>query len=497
MRELFAELRHHAANRGDPVAFDDGKTRLDFAGLAGRVAAAAEEIRLLDSHARVGILGGNRIEGVIGQLAVWHAGKIAVPLPSYLSVTQLRAIAADVELSHILAAPGVGHVAQNLEVPVSQISERIAPWAEPISDEAGQIIYTSGTTGRPKGVRLRSKQLLWSAQLLACATRTTRDDVYLSVLPLPLLLETICAIVIPVLTGARVRLEPALADSLDEIDGHVLARTAADRRPTCLVLVPHLLAEWLRAIRSGAPRPPDSLRFVALGGAPVSPALSDEAWRLGVPVHEGYGLSECGSVVALNLPGQRRPGTVGRPLPGLDVTIADDEIVVAGPAVMDGYVKGPRVRGAWHTGDAGDIDADGYLTVRGRRDHVLATPVGRNISPEWIEALLAADARVSTSMVTHISGPHLTALLVPAPGAEAWFDGVTPEDLGRLIAACCAGAPRYAMPRSVVVASLQQLRRRGVLTVDRRFRRQAALNSGLFERAVALPLGADSRELAT
>jgi acyl-coenzyme A synthetase/AMP-(fatty) acid ligase len=164
---------------------------------------------------------------------------------------------------------------------------------------------------------------------------------------------------------------------------------------------------------------------------------------------------------------------------------------------MDGYVKGPRVRGVWHTGDAGDIDADGYLRVRGRRDHVLATPLGRNISPEWIEALLAADARVSTSMVTHISGPHLTALLVPAPGAEAWFDGATPEDLGGLIADCCAGAPRYARPRSVVVASLQQLQRRGVLTVDRRFRRQAALNSGLFERAVAVPLGTDPRELAT
>jgi len=496
MHELFAALRHRAANTGGALAFDDGTTRLDFAGLAGRVAAAAEALRPLDPTAIVGVLGGNRVESVIAQLAAWHAGKMAVPLPPFFSIPQLRLLAADAGLSLILAAPGAIETARQLDLPVIPISDRIAAWPEPAVIGAGQIIYSSGTTGQPKGVLFAGGQLLWSARALSDAMLATMADAYFSVLPLALLLETLCAILIPILAGASVRFEPALAAGLGDIDGGAMAMAVALSRPSCMVLVPHLLAEWVRAITRGGPRPPDSLRFVAVGGAPLAPVLAEKAWRLGIPVHEGYGLSECGSVVALNRPGERKPGTVGKPLTGLDVTVRDREIVVTGPPVMDGYLNSPRIRKAWRTGDIGEIGADGYLTVNGRRDHILVTPLGRNINPEWIEALLTADLRVACSLVTHVTGPHLTALLVPSPSEEAWFDCAAPEDIGALIEICCAEAPYYAVPRHAVVVPARELIGRGLFTASGRLRRREVLDSDLLAHAKAVPVSAAARELA-
>jgi len=143
-------------------------------------------------------------------------------------------------------------------------------------------------------------------------------------------------------------------------------------------------------------RAPESLRFVAVGGAPAPEALVEAAWALGIPVFEGYGLSECCSVVALNRPGARKNGSVGRALPGLKMSIDQQEIIVEGPSVMDGYLGGTDAGRVWRTGDLGAIDADGYLTVHGRKDNLLVTAAGRNVSPEWIETLLLSD-RASAS----------------------------------------------------------------------------------------------------
>ena len=498
MRELLAALCYRAEKSGTALAFDDGLTRLDYAGLAGRVAAAAEDVRLLNSPSAIGILGGNRVEGVIGQLAGWHAGKIVVPLPPFIPLAELRSIAADAGISHILAAPDMADAARQLGIPVTPISGRMAGWqaAEPAG--AGQIIYTSGTTDRPKGVLLGSGQLMWSGRALASAMRASENDSYLSVLPLALLLETICAIVVPILTGARVRLEAALAAGFGAVSGGALATAVALWRPSCMVLVPQLLADLVRRIGEGAATASDSLRFVAVGGAPLAPALAEKARTLGIPVHEGYGLSECGSVVALSRPGERKAGTVGKPLPGLDVRILDGEIVVSGPCVMDRYVHGQPSGGAWRTGDVGEIDVDGYLTVRGRRDNVLVTPLGRNISPEWIEALLTADPRVAGAIVTHVAGPHLTALLVPSSTlGEDWFGHAGAELIAALISACCADAPSYAVPRHFGVVSGRELTAQRLLTANGRIRRREALDyyDDLLALVSGTPVGANAQEL--
>ena len=129
--------------------------------------------------------------------------------------------------------------------------------------------------------------------MLAQATDAAKSDVYLSVLPLPLLLETICAICVPILVGASVEFDPALTAAVARGQPQGIATAFARHRPTTSVLVPELLGAWVGELAATRTRAPTGLRFVATGGAPVSATLAEKAWSLGIPLHEGYGLSEC------------------------------------------------------------------------------------------------------------------------------------------------------------------------------------------------------------
>jgi len=478
MRELFDALHYRAGVAGDSLAFDDGIDRLDYAALARRVAGAAEELRAVSpSSAVIGVLGGNRVDWVVGQLAGWYAGRTVVPLPPFFRVSHLRHLARDAGVSYVWTTLDMVGTARLLGIPFAPIPDRLSSVVPAPSANAGQIIYTSGSTGEPKGVLLKSGQTMWTAQALARAIAARSDDSYLSVLPLALLLETICAVMVPILAGAAVRLETAFAANFGEGATFPLAALVATHRPSCMALVPQLLQTWIAQLNEARATAPDSLRFVAVGGAAVCPALAQEAFRLGIPVYEGYGLSECGSVVALNRPGARRPGTVGKPLPGLDIRIENGEIVVRGAPVMDGYLHSTPARGICATGDIGEIDDSGFLTVRGRRDNLIVTPMGRNISPEWIESLILSDPRIAHCVVTHVEGPHLTAILVPAPRDEVWFEQVSHDAIGAMVTACCREAPAYAVPRHYVVAPAAELARFGLMTGNGRIRRKALLEA--------------------
>jgi long-subunit acyl-CoA synthetase (AMP-forming) len=478
MRELFEALHRRAAVSGDRLAFDDGTTRLAYSSLARRVAGSAEDLNAIPaSPAVIGVLGGNRIEWIVGHLAGWHAGKTVVPLPPFFPIALLCRVIEDAGVSHVLTTADMAETARQLGVPVTLISDRQANFTAPPGLDGGLITYTSGSTGQPKGVVLAGGQVMWSARTLARVIRAGEADLYLSVLPLALLLETICAVLIPILSGAAVRLDPALAGSFDAVDGSSLAEAIAAHRPSCMVLVPQLLARLVNQLSEAGAMAPESLRFVAVGGAALPPALAQQAWDLGIPVHEGYGLSECGSVVSLNAPGERKSGTVGRPLPGIDARIEDGEIVVRGPSVMDRYLHGPATRGLWRTGDVGEIDEDGYLAVRGRVDNLLVTAMGRNISPEWIEALLTADHRVSHAVLTQGEGPDLTAILVPTAHGKDWFARASLAGISALVEDACCDAPAYAIPRRFVVVSETELIRFGLLTGDGRIRRRETLQA--------------------
>ena len=120
----------------------------------------------------------------------------------------------------------------------------------------------------------------------------------------------------------------------------------------------------------------------------------------------------------------------GQPLPGLEVAIEDGEIVVQGPTVMDGYLHGEAAPRRWRTGDAGSLDADGFLTVYGRLDNLIVTPYGRNLSPEWIETMLLGDPRIGACVLCQAGDPaRLTVLLVPSRLGEGWFKTAQEEEI--------------------------------------------------------------------
>jgi long-subunit acyl-CoA synthetase (AMP-forming) len=138
------------------------------------------------------------------------------------------------------------------------------------------------------------------------------------------------------------------------------------------------------------------------------------------------------------------------------VSIDNGEIVVDGPSITDGYLGQERAYGPWRTGDLGEVDRDGFVTVHGRKDSLLVTSFGRNISPEWIETMLLADPRIALCTVTGHGEPHLTAFLIPSPQGAAWFADATRTDIQQLLSDRCSDAPEYAVPRAYVTISFEQ-----------------------------------------
>ena len=388
---------------------------------------------------------------MIGDLAATLAGCRVVPVPGFFSQGQV---------AHLLADAGAALIEQ---LPVGD-------GALPLSYAGGseRVIYTSGTTGRPKGVLLGDRQLSASALGLAQAIGAGPGDRYLSALPQAQLLEQICGIFLPVLAGAETALCPEGVNCLFSGDGRGLARLAAEAAPTVTVLAPRQLTLWVQALRQGAPAP-HGLRYVAVGGAPVSPELIAEARALGLPVAEGYGLSEACSVVAMT-PADAAEGAAMRPLAGVGVEIDQGEIVVSGPTVMAGYLHGAPQHGPWRTGDLGRIE-DGRLVVLGRRDAMILRASGRNIAPEWVEAAALADPAVPAAALVLLPEDRL-ALVLAATGAPDM-----PALLARL-----TELPEYARPRALVIADPRHpglIRPSG--TADRQIARQLAEAPGALQ----------------
>ena len=237
-----------------------------------------------------------------------------------------------------------------------------------------------------------------------------------------------------------------------------------------MILVPELL----RILVNGAESSwavPASGRFFAVGGARVSPTLLQRAEAAGLPVFEGYGLSECASVVCLNTPAAARRGSVGAVLPHARMRIADSgEIHVAG-AVMAGYVgaaRQPTTREV-ATGDLGRIDAEGFVYVSGRAKNLFINSYGRNLSPEWIESELAQEPAVGQAIVFGEARPNVVALIVPShPGvpASAIAEGVSRAN---------ARLPAYARVARYHVATERFSIANGLLTGNGRPRREKVL----------------------
>jgi long-chain acyl-CoA synthetase len=458
MHEFFRELLRRTAIAGARPAIVAPAGTLSYQALLSRIHDGAEWACNLPD--RVGLLYVSAADCIVADLALSFAGKELVPLPTFFSDAQLKHIIRSADLSHVVCDSVSGERAGKLGLIASALGAVTSGGREPAAD-ARRIIFTSGTTGQPKGVRLSARQVLASARALAEATGATAEDRYLSLLPSALLLEQIAGIYVPLLVGGTIHLP-------HELLGRTIAGAAEEAKPTATVLVPDLLKAWLNELESRDNSGPASLKYVAVGGAPVPARLMSAAWRRGLPVYEGYGLSECSSVVSVNRPGEKGVGTAGRPLSGVHVAIESGEIVVSGPTVMIGYLAEPDVSGPWRTGDLGSLDPEGRLSVKGRKDNVIVTGAGRNVSPEWIEDMIAADWRIGRCVVVEHEGA-LVAVITPVDKSIT----ASMPTLRDILVQASRHAPDYAKPRQCLVLSDEEFGALDLLTPNGRPRRSS------------------------
>jgi len=445
---------------------DDGAGR-QLCGAALRAAIDEAALGLQPcarAGAAIGLLADNGLPWALADLAALQLGLTLVPLPDFFTDEQLRHVIRTARLTALLvqdvsraAALCDGLVAEPRAVAgltllrTASTAGAALVAAPPEGRHAARVTFTSGTTGAPKGVRLSADTLLQTAASLAAATGIGPHDVHVALLPLCILLENVGGLYRGLLSGARVVLPPLSRVGLTGSSaqrGEALVTLLQATGATTAILVPQTLACLLDGMEHGARLP--ALSFLGVGGAPLPAPLLARAERLGVPVHEGYGLSETGSVIALNTPAAHRAGSVGRPLPHVQVKLADDgEVLVRGSALLD-YVGGEqsplRADGWLATGDLGALDAEGFLTLHGRKGSVLRTAYGRKVSPEWVERELLDSPLLADAVVLGDGLPRPCAVLLPAPALAETFEHELDAArlLGDAVASANARLPDYA-----------------------------------------------------
>ena len=347
------------------------------------------------------------------------------------------------------------------------------------------LIYTSGTTGIPKGVMLSHQNILFDVwYTIKKAGILDQSEVFLSFLPLSHVLERTVGYYLPVMLGSLI----AFADSIEKI-----AENMVEIEPTAMVCVPRLFEKiysriyesvhqltlykrklfrnalaigrryiyakyvdkkvplWLRFQYAVADRIiftklrrrfGGNLKFCCCGGAPLDKNINEFFWIIGIPILEGYGLSETSPVVCNNNFEELGFGSVGTPLERTEIAIADDgEVLIRGPQVMLGYYKDPVASaealndGWFRTGDIGRLNGR-FLYITDRKKELIVTAGGKNIAPQPIENLLKRDKYISQAFVYGDKKPYLTALLVPTIERLLEFareKGINYHDLNDLV----------------------------------------------------------------
>ena len=374
----------------------------------------------------------------VALFGIWGAGAVALPLsaglsPGAVAETLRRAGAGRVlvdrpgQLGQARLVP-FGPPGDGLPGPrpwrggtVAAGAERLVRMARLNRQSPALAAPTSGTTGKPRLAMLSHHNLLASAGARAMLVKHQPGDLVLSWLPLAHLYALNADILKGIICGVAAARLPHPAG---------LFRALRRWRPTHLQAVPRLYEKAWR-LAGGENANPESLqaifgsrlRWAGCGGAPLPAWLAAGYARLGIPILEGYGLTEASPLVTLNTPGACCPGTAGRVVPGMEVTLAaDGEILVRGDGVMRGYLGADgRIdphTGWLATGDLGAWREGGFLRVDGRKSETIVLSTGRKVMPAKVEAALAALPGVDSAVVLGEGRPRVLALVLPRPGVS-------------------------------------------------------------------------------
>jgi long-chain acyl-CoA synthetase len=418
-----------------------------------------------------------------GFLSILHADLVAVPIPAATPPALARLVVTFAGVRAWIADRADGELAAALStlprlLPADLADPTAAPLPRSSSDPhaTAVLVFTSGSTTRPRAVALSHGALGANLRSLLTARQADPDEALLSTLPPAHAYELVAGQLAPLAAGARIVyagvplpnriveavrtqaitrmvIVPALFEALvrDVIDG-LISQNAVEE--ACRTLAPGELATRLRGLspagasrlRTGIrERLGPSLRIVTLGGAASNSAWADVLAIAGIDLDVGYGLTEAGPVVAIGRASQCPAGSVGQPLPGVQVRInADDEVVVRTDAVMQGYSGDPAATaaafdGPWlRTGDRGRVDEAGFLFITGRIKEAMVTAAGETIYPDEIEPYYASPLFAEYAVVPAKGADgndQPTLVVVPASPA-------TDEDvIRRAVGALTAAAP--------------------------------------------------------
>jgi malonyl-CoA/methylmalonyl-CoA synthetase len=449
------------------VEFDAGTGRCEevtFGQLASRANRMARVLtdRGLRRGDRLGIYLPNSLTFVDLFLACVKLGVIFVPINVLYREREIAHILDDAEPAAIVGGPSSRSVVRKETAfwDVDALAQAASAGPDdPVrmtidGTEPAVLIYTSGTTGRSKGAILSHDNLLANAANLITCWRITAADRYLAVLPLFHVHGLGNGLVCALAAGCRTRL-------VDRFDAARMADQFASFRPTLFFGVPTIYVRLLELPEAAARAIGRDVRLFVSGSAPLPAAVFDEFRdRFGHAILERYGMSETLMNISNPYAGERRPGTVGLPLPGVQTRIVDadvrdvepgtiGELLVRGPNVFSGYWRNPAataaafVDGWFRTGDLAERSADGYFTLRGRRTDLIISG-GFNIYPREIEELLVERCGVREAAVVGVDDPRRGEV----PLAYVVADG--PIDSAALEAACRQALASFKVPRGFV-----------------------------------------------
>jgi long-subunit acyl-CoA synthetase (AMP-forming) len=473
---LAAIKRHHPHN----IALHDSEQTLTYAALNAEITQQINAWNTLDhdSTQRLALAMENCPAWIVLDLAAMQCGMPHVPLPLFFSPAQWLHAMCDAGVTLLITdqAQAFAELLQGkiacssaftlLGKPLTQFVLRDVA-AAPLPDNTSKITYTSGTTGNPKGICLSNENMLNVVRSIVEATQIKSSDVHLSVLPLATLLENVAGVYASLLAGASCVLLPNAQIGLNGASGlnvQQLFSTLKSTHANTAIFTPELLHALVMLLEKTPATLPD-LRFLAIGGASVSPALLRRAQACQLPVFEGYGLSECASVVALNVTGNHKPGAVGKPLPHIQVCFTDtQEIVIHGNTYLGyvGQIQQPEQFVA--TGDIGHLDDEGYLVINGRKKNIFITSFGRNVSPEWVERELKISPHIAQAALYGEARPWNVAVIVPRQHADD-------TAIGAAIASVNQQLPDYAQVKHWVRADAPFTPQNQQLTANGRNRR--------------------------
>lgn len=457
-------------NAGEKTAVICGEKKVSYNLLKQNIASFS---KLLEGKAinRIAIFSENQVGWIYSFYAGWCNNATVVPIDFMSSEDEIAYILKDcfpeviftsIEKKALMEA---AIIKSGITTKILVIEECNALPLDPTNelpeintdtDKTAVIIYTSGTTGSPKGVMLSYQNLMANVDAVSNKINIyTSDDVVMMLLPMHHIFPLMGTMIAPLFVGGTIAVSPSMASE-------DIIKTLQDNKVSIIIGVPRLYAAIRKGIRTKIDNSPiaralfslaksinskafsrklfnsahqkfgGAVKYMVCGGAALDPDVGGDFKTLGFEVLEGFGMTEAAPMITFTRPGRVRIGSPGEVLPVAEVEIREDEIVVKGPNVMQGYFNRPEetaevLKDGWlYTGDLGRLDEDGYLYITGRRKEIIILSSGKNINPSEIEAKIENNAAFVSEIGVYADLDQLKAIIVPN---KAELQGLSTEQI--------------------------------------------------------------------